>query len=211
MKAASAGAYVLAGSTSPASTNGVSIDEVAFLQSVYANGGGRSLRRLEPPSLHGRPLLRPRRQCLVAGRAHLAEHSQRHDRERRQPPSRSGGPSSGQPSAGSPNAMSEAAQAAQITEGYTEWSRNSWAGPLFLYGQRDKRADWSVDRFVQLLRPAQVRLLARSRRGTPTGRSRPEPATRSIRATCVSQRNASLPERSRALRSASSPGVPSTC
>jgi hypothetical protein len=36
--------------------------------------------------------------------------------------------------------MSEAGQAAQITEAYTTWNAYSWAGPLFVYTQRDHRA-----------------------------------------------------------------------
>ena len=39
MKAADPGAYVLAGATSPADSDGTRIDEVAFISAVYANGG----------------------------------------------------------------------------------------------------------------------------------------------------------------------------
>jgi len=139
VKAANPAAYVLAGSTSPASTNGVAIDEVAFLQAVYANGGAGRFDgwshhpyTVDPSFAHADNAwwqiahTSPSIRSVMTANGDGAKQVW--------------GTEFGPPTAGSPNAVSEAGQAAQMTEAYTTWNAYSWAGPLFVYGQRDKRA-----------------------------------------------------------------------
>jgi hypothetical protein len=138
MKAAGAG-YVLAGATSPASSNGTSIDEVAFLSAVYANGGrghfdgwSHHPYTVDPSFAH-----RDNAWWQVAGtspsiRSLMAAHGDGAKQV--------WGTEFGPPTSGAPHAMSEAGQAAQVTEAYRTWNAYSWAGPLFVYTQRDKRA-----------------------------------------------------------------------
>jgi polysaccharide biosynthesis protein PslG len=139
MKAAGPGAYVLAGATSPADSNGTRIDEVAFISAVYANGGrGRfdgwshHPYTVDPSFAHPQNAwwqmagTSPSIRSVMAANGDGAKQLW--------------GTEFGPPTSGAPNAMSEPAQAAQITEAYTTWNAYGWSGPLFVYTQRDKRS-----------------------------------------------------------------------
>lgn len=139
MKAANADAYVLGGATSPASSDGVAIDEVAFLQAVYANGGGGRFDgwshhpyTVDPSFAHADNAwwqvarTSPSIRSVMTANGDGAKQVW--------------GTEFGPPTSGAPHAMSEAGQADQITEAYTTWNAYSWSGPLFVYMQRDKRA-----------------------------------------------------------------------
>jgi polysaccharide biosynthesis protein PslG len=137
MKAVDASAYVLAGATSPAASNGTWIDEVSFLSGVYANGGAGSFDgwshhpyTVDPSFAHPDNAwwqmagTTPSIRSLMTANGDGAKQLW--------------GTEFGPPTSGAPNAVSEAGQADQITEAYTTWKSYSWAGPLFVYTQRDK-------------------------------------------------------------------------
>jgi hypothetical protein len=138
MKAADPGAYVLAGATAPADSDGTRIDEVAFLSAVYGNGGGGRFDgwshhpyTVDPSFPHPQNAwwqmagTSPSIRSVMAANGDGAKQLW--------------GTEFGPPTSGSPHATSEAGQAAQITEAYTTWNAYAWAGPLFVYTQRDKR------------------------------------------------------------------------
>lgn len=138
MKAADPGAYVLAGATSPADSDGTRIDEVAFLSAVYANGGAGHFDgwshhpyTVDPSFAHPQNAwwqmagTSPSIRSVMAANGDGAKQLW--------------GTEFGPPTSGAPHAMSEAGQAGQITEAYTAWNAYPWAGPLFVYTQRDKR------------------------------------------------------------------------
>ena len=138
MKSADPGAYVLAGATSPADTDGTRIDEVAFISAVYANGGrghfdgwSHHPYTVDPSFAHPQNAwwqmagASPSIRSVMAANGDGAKQLW--------------GTEFGPPTSGAPNAMSEPAQAAQITEAYTTWNAYGWSGPLFVYTQRDKR------------------------------------------------------------------------
>jgi hypothetical protein len=137
MKTTDPNAYVVAGGTSPASSDGTAVDEVEFLSAVYGNGGGGhfdgwshhpytvdpSLAHLDNAwwQLAGTT---PSIRSVMVARGDGAK--------------RLWGTEFGPPTSGTPYAVSEAGQAAQVNEAYTLWRGYSWAGPLFVYTQRDK-------------------------------------------------------------------------
>lgn len=139
MKAVDPNAYILAGATAPAPSDGRSIDEVAFLSAVYAHGGGGRFDAwshhpytVDPSLPHPDNAWWEMAGTAPSIRSVMAAHGDR--------AKQLWGTEFGPPTSGAPHAVSEAAQAAQITEAYKRWVQYSWAGPLFVYTQRDKRA-----------------------------------------------------------------------
>jgi hypothetical protein len=138
MKAAAADSYVLAGATSPASSDGTTVDEVAFLTAVYASGGGGHFDgwshhpyTVDPSFAHADNAWWQLAGTTPSIRSVLAANGDGAKQV--------WGTEFGPPTSGAPHAMSEARQAAQITEAYETWKGYVWAGPLFVYTQRDKR------------------------------------------------------------------------
>lgn len=141
IKAADPSAVVLAGATSPAPNDGTRIDEVTFLQQVYASGGGGHFDAWSHhPYTHPGP----------PGNVHpdSAWHQIYGARPNIRDVMSANGDGSkkvwgteyGPPTAGSPGAVSETAQAQHVTDAYRLWRSYAWAGPLFWYSGRDVAA-----------------------------------------------------------------------
>ena len=141
IKAADPSAVVLAGATSPAGNDGVRIDEVSFLQGVYANGGQGFFDAWShhpythpwpPGNVHAdsawyqmygtTPSMRSLMQAAGDGQKQLWATEY------------------GPPTEGGPGAVSEATQVQHVTDAYRLWRSYSWAGPLFWYCDRDVAA-----------------------------------------------------------------------
>lgn len=141
IKAADPSAVVIAGATSPAGNDGVRIDEVSFLQGVYAHGGQGSFDAWShhpythpwpPGNVHAdsawyqmygtSPSMRGLMQAAGDGHKQLWATEY------------------GPPTAGEPGAVSEATQAQHVTDAYRLWRSYPWAGPLFWYCDRDVAA-----------------------------------------------------------------------
>lgn len=138
IKAADPGAYVLAGATAPASSDGTWIDEVEFVSAVYGSGGKGDFDgwshhpyTVSPTFAHNDNAwyqvfgTSPSIRSVMAANGDAGKLVW--------------GTEFGPPTSGGPNAMSEAEQADQVTKAYGLWRSHSWAGPLFVYTQRDKR------------------------------------------------------------------------
>jgi polysaccharide biosynthesis protein PslG len=137
IKAASPQAFVLAGATSPAPNDATQVDEVTFLQQVYANGGaGHFDAWSHHPYTHPGPP------------GHVHPHSAWYQMYGAKPSIRSlmtangdggkrlWGTEFGPPSAGAAH-YSEAHQAQHVADAYRLWRSYDWAGPLFWYSMRD--------------------------------------------------------------------------
>lgn len=138
MKAAVPGSYVLAGATSPAVSNGTAIDEVTFLRAVYSHGGqGRFDGWSHHPYTLDPSFVHPENawwQLAGASPSIRSVMTANGDGAKQV-----WGTEFGPPTSGAPHAMSEAGQAEQITEAYRTWNAYPWAGPLFVYTERDNR------------------------------------------------------------------------
>jgi hypothetical protein len=137
-KAANPAAYVLAGATAPAPSDGTRIDEVAFLSAVYAHGGGGHFDgwshhpyTVDPSLAHADNAWWQLAGTSPSIRGVMSAHGDGGKQV--------WGTEFGPPTSGSPHTVTETGQAAQIVEAYTTWNAYSWAGPLFVYTQRDKR------------------------------------------------------------------------
>jgi hypothetical protein len=137
MKATDPSAYVVAGATSPASSDGTAIDEVEFLSAVYGSGGGANFDgwshhpyTVDPSLAHADNAWRQMVGTTPSIRSVMVAHGDG--------AKRLWGTEFGPPTGGVPYAVSEAGQAAQVKEAYTLWRSYSWGGPLFVYTQRDK-------------------------------------------------------------------------
>jgi polysaccharide biosynthesis protein PslG len=141
IKAADPSAVVLAGATSPAPNDGTRIDEVTFLQQVYAAGGaGYFDAWSHHPYTHPGPPgnvhpdsawyqiygARPNIRGVMAANGDGSK--------------KVWGTEHGPPTAGAPGAVSEAIQAQHVTDAYRLWRSYDWAGPLFWYSGRDVAA-----------------------------------------------------------------------
>ena len=138
MKVADPNAVVVAGATAPADSDGTRIDEVDFIQAVYANGGGGHFDAwshhpytVDPSWFHPNNAWTQMAGTSPSIRSVMAANG---DGSKRLWGTEFGGPTHG-----APHTMTEAAHAAQITEAYTTWNGYSWTGPLFVYSQRDTR------------------------------------------------------------------------
>ena len=160
IKAADPSAVVLAGATSPAGNDGVRIDEVSFLQGVYANGD-RAFRRVEPSPVHApwppgnvhadsawyqmygtTPSMRSLMQAAGDGQKQLWATEY------------------GPPTAGGPGAVSETTQAQHVTDAYRLWRSVLLGRPALLVLRPRRRGSGNVDGGLALPRPAPLRLLA---------------------------------------------------
>ncbi|MBA2361485.1 MAG: hypothetical protein H0V79_11250 [Actinobacteria bacterium] len=136
MKAVDPGAYILAGGTAPSNSDGIAVDEVAFLSAVYANGGrghfdgwSHHPYTVDPSFVHPDNAWWQLAGTSPSVRSVMSANG---DGAKQVWGTEFGPPTSGASS------MSESGQAAQITEAYETWASYSWAGPLFVYTQRDK-------------------------------------------------------------------------
>jgi polysaccharide biosynthesis protein PslG len=139
IKVANANAVVLAGATSPAPNDGAQIDEVTFLQQVYANGGQGSF---DAWSHH------PYTQPAPPGNVHpdcawYQIYGTQTSIRSLMTASGDGakkvwGTEYGPPTAGTPGSVSESTQAQWVTDAYRLWRSYDWAGPLFWYSDRDE-------------------------------------------------------------------------
>jgi polysaccharide biosynthesis protein PslG len=138
IKAADPQAFVLAGATAPAANDAQRIDEVSFLQGVYANGGrGFFDAWSHHPYTHPNP----------PGNVH--QDSAWYQMYGSSPNMRSVMTAQGDgakqiwateygpPTSGTPGAVSEAMQAQTVADAYRLWRGYTWAGPLFWYCDRD--------------------------------------------------------------------------
>ncbi|MGH9180923.1 MAG: cellulase family glycosylhydrolase, partial [Acidimicrobiales bacterium] len=141
IKAVDPAARVLSGGLSPAvdAADGSQISPLTFLAGIYAAGGGPALDAVasHPYSFPGRPLdpatanwnqfykLPQLHQVMVANGDGAKQIW---------------GTEYGAPTAG-PGSVSEAEQAAYVSEAYAAFASWSWAGPLLWYSQRDAGAD----------------------------------------------------------------------
>jgi hypothetical protein len=137
IKAADSNAFVVAGSTTPAPNDAEHIDEVEFLRSVYASGGAGSFDAwshhpytVSPSLAHPDNAWYQMAGTSPSIRGVMAANG---DGGKRVWGTEFGPTTGGNAS----HALSEAAGASQVTEAYTLWRGYSWAGPLFVYTQRD--------------------------------------------------------------------------
>jgi hypothetical protein len=148
MKQADPGAFVLAGATAPAGNGGGWIDEVAFLQGVYAAGGGRFFDGWShhpydfvvgpggqhPDSgwdqMHGTS---PSIRSVMAANGDAAKPVWATE--------------SGAPSAGTWGGIvfSEALQAEHIRKAHAHWLTYAWGGVIFTYTSRDLAGPGQAD------------------------------------------------------------------
>ena len=141
IKAADPSAVVLAGGTSPAANDGVRIDEVSFLQGVYANGGQGSFDAWShhpythpwpPGNVHADSAWYQMHGTSPSMRSLMRANGDGHKKV--------WGTEYGPPTAGGPGAVSEATQAEHVTDAYRLWRSYDWAGVLFWYCDRDVAA-----------------------------------------------------------------------
>ena len=201
MKSADPGAYVLAGATSPADSDGTRIDEVAFISAVYANGGRG---HFDGWSHHPYTVDRPSRTRRTRGGRWPAPRRASAAMSANGDGAKQLGDGVRAADLGAPHAMSEAAQAAQITEAYTTWNAYGWSGRC-----SSTPSGTSVlrrlDGLVQL-RDAPARLLAEARVERLSG-------ARDLSQRLLDLGDVRRPQEllaaldQRALRSASRPGV----
>jgi hypothetical protein len=139
IKAADPDAVVLAGATSPAPNDGTQIDEVTFLQRVYANGGGGHFDAWSHhPYTHPAPPGNVHPDCawyqIYGSRPNMRDVMTSQGDGGKQV----WGTEYGPPTAGSPSSVSEATQARWVRDAYRLWNSYDWAGPLFWYADRDQ-------------------------------------------------------------------------
>lgn len=139
IKAADPGATVLAGATSPAPNDGTQIDEVTFMQQVYAAGAAGSFDAWSHhPYTHPAPPGNVHPDCawyqIYGSKPNMREvMAAQGDGAKK-----IWGTEYGPPTSGTPGSVSEATQAAWVTEAYRLWNSYDWAGPLFWYADRDQ-------------------------------------------------------------------------
>jgi hypothetical protein len=141
IKAANPDAFVLAGATSPAPNDGTQIDEVTFMQQVYANGAQGSFDAWSHhPYTHPAPPgnvhpdsswyqmygASPNMRSVMAANGDGAKQLW--------------GTEYGPPTSGTPGSVGEDGQARHVTDAYRLWRSYKWAGPLFWYSGRDLEA-----------------------------------------------------------------------
>jgi polysaccharide biosynthesis protein PslG len=141
IKAANPDAVVLAGATSPAPNDGTQIDEVTFLQQVYAAGGGGNFDAWSHhPYTHPAPPGNVHPDCawyqIYGSRPNIRDVMSSHGDGAK----RVWGTEYGPPTAGTPGSVSETTQAQWVTQAYRLWNSYDWAGPLFWYADRDQLA-----------------------------------------------------------------------
>ena len=139
IKTANPDAVVLAGATSPAPDDGMQIDEVTFLEQVYAAGGGGSFDAWSHhPYTHPAPPGNVHPDCawyqIYGSKPSIRGVMRSHGDAAKQV----WGTEYGPPTAGSPGSVSEATQAQWLTQAYNLWNSYDWAGPLFWYADRDQ-------------------------------------------------------------------------
>jgi hypothetical protein len=139
MKAANPEAVVLAGATSPAPDDATQIDEVTFLEQVYAAGGGGSFDAWSHhPYTHPAPPgnVHPDSAWyqMYGTKPNVRDLMRSHGDAAKQV----WGTEYGPPTAGGPGSVSEATQARWVTQAYDLWKTYDWAGPLFWYADRDQ-------------------------------------------------------------------------
>jgi len=139
IKTANPDAVVLAGATSPAPNDGTQIDEVTFLEQVYAAGGGGSFDAWSHhPYTHPAPPGNVHPDCawyqMYGSKPSIRDVMRSHGDGAKQV----WGTEYGPPTAGSPGSVSEATQAQWLTQAYNLWNSYDWAGPLFWYADRDQ-------------------------------------------------------------------------
>ena len=139
IKAANPEAVVLAGATSPAPDDGTQIDEVTFLEQVYAaGGGGRFDAWSHHPYTHPAPPgnVHPDSAWyqMYGSKPNIRDVMRSHGDAAKQV----WGTEYGPPTAGTPGSVSEATQAQWVTQAYNLWKSYDWAGPLFWYADRDQ-------------------------------------------------------------------------
>jgi hypothetical protein len=139
IKAVDPGATVLAGATSPAPNDGTQIDEVTFMQQVYAAGGvGNFDAWSHHPYTHPAPPGNVHPDCawyqIYGSKPNMREvMAAQGDGAKK-----IWGTEYGPPTSGTPGSVSEATQATWVTEAYRLWNSYDWAGPLFWYADRDQ-------------------------------------------------------------------------
>ncbi len=154
IKAASADAFVLAGATSPAPNDDTQVDEVTFMQQVYANGGAGHFDAWShhpythpgaPGNVHPDSAWYQMYGAKLSLRGVMAANGDGNKQL--------WGTEYGPPSAGS-GSYSEAKQAQHVADAYRLWRSYDWAGPLFWYSMRDTGAAPQTEywRFHGLLR-----------------------------------------------------------
>jgi polysaccharide biosynthesis protein PslG len=140
IKAANPDALVLAGATSPAPNDGTQIDEVTFLQQVYANGGrGHFDAWSHHPYTHPAPPGNVHPDCAwyqIYGTQTSIRSLMTANGDGAK---KVWGTEYGPPSAGTPGSVSEGTQAQWVTDAYRLWRSYDWAGPLFWYSDRDEQ------------------------------------------------------------------------
>jgi len=139
IKAANPDAVVLAGATSPAPNDGTQIDEVTFLEQVYAAGGGGNFDAWSHhPYTHPAPPgnVHPDSAWyqIYGAKPNIRDTMTANGDGAKQV----WGTEYGPPTAGSPGSVSEATQAQWVTKAYSLWTSYDWAGPLFWYADRDQ-------------------------------------------------------------------------
>jgi hypothetical protein len=140
IKAADPSAVVLAGATSPAPDDGMSIDEVSFIRGVYGAGGRGSFDAWSHhPYTHPAPPGNPHPDCAWY-QMYGANPSIRGTMAANGDTGKQlWGTEYGVPTAGQPNSVPEQTQAQWVTDAYRLWRSYEWAGPLFWYSDRDKQ------------------------------------------------------------------------
>lgn len=141
IKAADPSATVLAGATSPAPNDGSQIDEVTFMQQVYAQGGGAYFDAWSHhPYTHPAPPGNVHPDCawyqMYGSKPNMRDVMAANGDAAK----KIWGTEYGPPTEGSPGSVSEATQAEWVTKAYALWSSYTWAGPLFWYADRDQLA-----------------------------------------------------------------------
>jgi polysaccharide biosynthesis protein PslG len=139
IKAADPAATVLAGATSPAPDDGTQIDEVTFMQQVYAAGGGGNFDAWSHhPYTHPAPPGNVHPDCawyqIYGSKPNLRGVMAAQGDSAKQ----IWGTEYGPPTSGSPGSVSETTQARWVTDAYKLWNSYAWAGPLFWYADRDQ-------------------------------------------------------------------------
>lgn len=138
IKAVDPNAFVVAGATAPAPNDAGHVDEVSFLQAVYANGGGGSFDAwshhpytVSPSLAHPDNAWHELAGTTPSIRSVMTANG---DGGKRVWGTEFGPTTGGSAS----HVLSEPAAANQVTEAYTLWRGYGWAGPLFVYTERDK-------------------------------------------------------------------------
>jgi hypothetical protein len=139
IKAADPSATVLAGATSPAPNDGTQIDEVTFMQQVYAAGGGGHFDAWSHhPYTHPAPPGNVHPDCawyqIYGSKPNMRDVMVAHGDGAK----KVWGTEYGPPTAGMPGSVSEGVQAQWVKDAYRLWNSYDWAGPLFWYADRDQ-------------------------------------------------------------------------